>query len=69
MCPTGTPPPANDTPTNSGQRGRAADFTPRAAFIYLHATREHDQKIAGMGKLFVAAKKAQTQEERGTKGR
>jgi integrase len=32
----------------------------RAALVYLHATRERDQKIAGgMGKLFVAAKKAQ----------
>ena len=32
--------------------------SPRAALIYLHATRERDQKIAvGMGKLFADAKK------------
>ena len=33
---------------------------PRAALIYLHATRERDERIAaGMGEAFVAAKKAQ----------
>jgi hypothetical protein len=32
--------------------------SPRAALIYLHATREREQKIAaGMGKLFTDAKK------------
>jgi len=35
--------------------------SPRAALIYLHATRERDQKIAaGMGKLFADAKKTST---------
>jgi Phage integrase family len=35
--------------------------SPRAALIYLHATRERDQKIAaGMGKLFTEAKKTST---------
>jgi integrase len=39
---------------------RMGHSSPRAALIYLHATRERDQKIAaGMGKLFVAAKRAQ----------
>ncbi len=39
---------------------RMGHSSPRAALIYLHATRKRDQKIAaGMGKLFVAAKKAQ----------
>jgi hypothetical protein len=39
---------------------RMGHSSTRAALIYLHATRERDQKIAaGMGKLFVAAKKAQ----------
>ena len=39
---------------------RMGHSSPRAALIYLHATRERDQKIAaGMGKLFVAARRAQ----------
>jgi hypothetical protein len=38
---------------------RMGHSSPRAALIYLHATRERDQKIAaGMGKLFADAKKA-----------
>jgi hypothetical protein len=37
---------------------RMGHSSPRAALIYLHATRERDQKIAaGMGKLFADAKK------------
>ena len=40
---------------------RAGHSSPRAALIYLHATRERDQKIAaGMGKLFTDAKKSST---------
>jgi integrase len=36
---------------------RMGHSSPRAALIYLHATRERDQKIAaGMGKLFAEAK-------------
>jgi hypothetical protein len=36
----------------------------RAALIYLHATRERDQKIAaGMGKLFADAKKIGTKKK------
>jgi hypothetical protein len=36
---------------------RMGHSSPRAALIYLHATRERDQKIAaGMGKAFTAAK-------------
>jgi hypothetical protein len=39
---------------------RMGHSSPRAALIYLHATRERDERIAaGMGKAFVAAKKAQ----------
>jgi hypothetical protein len=38
---------------------RMGHSSTRAALIYLHATRERDQKIAaGMGKLFADAKKA-----------
>ena len=38
---------------------RMGHSSPRAALIYLHATRERDQKIAaGMGKLFADAKKS-----------
>ncbi len=37
---------------------RMGHSSPRAALIYLHATRERDQKIAaGMGRLFAEAKK------------
>jgi len=40
---------------------RMGHSSPRAALIYLHATRERDQKIAaGMGKLFTDAKKSST---------
>jgi integrase len=40
---------------------RMGHSSPRAALIYLHATRERDQKIAaGMGKLFADAKKTST---------
>lgn len=40
---------------------RMGHSSTRAALIYLHATRERDQKIAaGMGKLFADAKKAST---------
>jgi hypothetical protein len=36
---------------------RMGHSSPRAALIYLHVTRERDQKIAaGMGKLFAEAK-------------
>ena len=36
---------------------RMGHSSPRAALIYLHATRERDQKIAaGMGRLFAEAK-------------
>ncbi len=42
---------------------RMGHSSPRAALIYLHATRERDQKIAvGMGKLFADAKRTRTQE-------
>jgi integrase len=42
---------------------RMGHSSPRAALIYLHATRERDQKIAaGMGKLFASAKKTSTRE-------
>jgi len=45
---------------------RMGHSSPRAALIYQHATRERDQKIAaGMGRLLVAAKKAQTQKSVG----
>jgi ribosomal protein L19E len=40
---------------------RMGHSSPRAALIYLHATRERDQKIAaGRGKLFADAKKSST---------
>ena len=40
---------------------RMGHSRPRAALIYLHATRERDQKIAaGMGKLFADAKRTRT---------
>jgi len=40
---------------------RMGHSSTRAALIYLHATRERDQKIAaGMGKLFADAKKTST---------
>jgi integrase len=40
---------------------RMGHSSPRAALIYLHATRERDQKIAaGMGRLFTEARKAGT---------
>jgi hypothetical protein len=42
---------------------RMGHSSPRAALIYLHATRERDQKIAaGMGKLFADAKRTSTRE-------
>jgi integrase len=42
---------------------RMGHSSPRAALIYLHATRERDQKIAaGMGRLFAQAKKASASE-------
>jgi len=49
---------------------RMGHSSPRAALIYLHATRERDQKIAaGMGKLFTDAKKRSgTQRARGPSG-
>jgi hypothetical protein len=38
---------------------RMGHSSPRAALIYLHATRERDQQIAaGMGKLYSDARKA-----------
>jgi integrase len=38
---------------------RMGHSSPRAALIYLHATRERDQKIAaGMGRLFADAKRS-----------
>lgn len=40
---------------------RMGHSSPRAALIYLHATRERDQKIAaGMGRLFAEAKTRST---------
>ena len=37
---------------------RMGHSSPRAALIYLHATRERDQKIAaGMGKIYADAKR------------
>jgi hypothetical protein len=40
---------------------RMGHSSPRAALIYLHATRERDQKIAaGMGRLFAEAKTKST---------
>jgi integrase len=40
---------------------RMGHSSPRAALIYLHATRERDQKIAeGMGRLFAEAKMSST---------
>jgi hypothetical protein len=40
---------------------RMGHSSPRAALIYLHATRERDQKIAaGMGRLFTEARNAGT---------
>ena len=40
---------------------RMGHSSPRAALIYMHATRERDQTIAkGMGKLFADAKKTST---------
>jgi integrase len=40
---------------------RMSHSSPHPALIYLHATRERDQKIAaGMGKLFTDAKKTST---------
>jgi integrase len=49
---------------------RMGHSSPRAALIYLHATRERDQKIAaGMGKEFAAAKKSKaTGQSTGTTG-
>jgi hypothetical protein len=42
---------------------RMGHSSPRAALIYLHATRERDQKIAaGMGRLFADAKRTRTKE-------
>lgn len=47
---------------------RMGHSSPRAALIYLHATRERDKKIAaGMGKAFAAAKKSKANST-GTKG-
>ena len=44
---------------------RMGHSSTRAALIYLHATRERDQKIAaGMGKLFADAKKTGTDPKR-----
>jgi hypothetical protein len=43
---------------------RMGHSSTRAALIYLHATRERDQKIAaGMGKLFADAKKTATKKK------
>ena len=40
---------------------RMGHSSPRAALIYLHATRERDQKIAaGMGKIYADAKRTRT---------
>jgi hypothetical protein len=40
---------------------KSGHSSPRAALIYLHATRERDQKIAaGMGRIFAEAMKAST---------
>jgi hypothetical protein len=49
---------------------RMGHSSTRAALIYLHATRERDQRIAaGMGELFKAASKAGHRETRpGTSG-
>ena len=45
---------------------RMGHSSPRAALIYLHATRERDQKIAaGMGKDFADAKKRPRAEREG----
>lgn len=46
---------------------RMGHSSPRAALIYLHATRERDQTIAkGMGKLFTDAKKTKSARRTGT---
>jgi hypothetical protein len=43
---------------------RMGHSSPRAALIYLHATRERDQQIAaGMGKLFTDAKRTKTKDK------
>jgi hypothetical protein len=43
---------------------RMGHSSTRAALIYLHATRERDQKIAaGMGKLFADAKRTGTKKK------
>lgn len=47
---------------------RMGHSSPRAALIYLHATRERDKKIAaGMGKLFADAKKSSKKTDTGPK--
>ncbi len=49
---------------------RMGHSSPRAALIYLHATRERDQMIAkGMGKLFADAKKTKSARRTGTDSR
>jgi integrase len=49
---------------------RMGHSSPRAALIYLHATRERDQKIAaGMGKLFADAKRGETGTARSDRAR
>jgi integrase len=48
---------------------RMGHSSPRAALIYLHATRERDQKIAaGMGKLFADAKRSQARSDSDVSG-
>jgi hypothetical protein len=46
-------------PVGGRFRRRPGHSSPRAALIYLHATRERDQKIAaGMGRLYRDARSA-----------
>jgi hypothetical protein len=48
---------------------RMGHSSPRAALIYLHATRERDQKIAaGMGKAFADARKTKPKTDNTGKG-
>ena len=49
---------------------RMGQSSPRAALIYLHATRDHDRKIAaGMGKLFKDAAKKRSGTQRARRGK
>lgn len=49
---------------------RMGHSSPRAALIYLHATRERDRKIAaGMGKVFTEARKRGSGAQRARKPR